>query len=180
MVKRRSKEKIYRNLCVLLLIIVGVLGILVALSRYPETEALLPLIFPDASILGFERVDKVDVAFVDGGSITLTAGCYKLTAGVEVTQALSIQNALQNRTMERPNAHDLARDVFDTLYIKVLMVKITELRDNAYFARILLRQKNNFLNFDVRPSDGIAIALRMNSPIYINKSLLEQQGKYIC
>lgn len=181
MIKRKSKEKLYKNLCILLLIIVGILSIHIIFSFFPETEVLLPLVFPDASILGFEKVNNIDVTFRDDSAlITLAAGCYKLAAWVEAPQGLSIQNALQNKSMERPNAHELARDVFNTLDIKVLMVKITELRNNSYFARILLRQKNAFLNFDVRPSDGIAIALRTNSPIYINNSLLKQHGEYIC
>jgi bifunctional DNase/RNase len=179
--KRRTKEKFYRNLCIGLCLVIGILIFLNFLPKLEEVKELAPLLIPEASILGFEKVDKVDVVPTNNeGLVTLTSGCYQLTASVDASQALSIQNALQKKSSERPNAHDLAKDVFNTLDIKVLMVKITELRGNSYFAKILLKQKNTFLNFDVRPSDGIAIALRTESPIYINSSLLKEKGKYIC
>jgi bifunctional DNase/RNase len=179
--KKRTKEKFYRSLCIGLFVVIGILIFIIFLPKLHEVKELAPLFFPESSILGFEKVDRVDVVFTNNeGLVTLTSGCYELTASVDAPQALSIQNALQKKSAERPNAHDLAKDVFNTLDIRVLMVKITELRGNSYFAKILLKQKNTFLNFDVRPSDGIAIALRMESPIYINSSLLKQQGKYIC
>jgi bifunctional DNase/RNase len=179
--RKRVKENLYKSLCIGLSVVVVILILINLLPKFQEVKELSPLFFPEASTLGFEKVDKVDVTPTNNeGLVTLTSGCYQLTAGVDAQQALSIRNALQKKIAERPNAHDLAKDIFNTLDIKVLMVKITELRGSSYFAKILLKQKNTFLNFDVRPSDGIAIALRMESPIYINSSLLKQQGKYIC
>ncbi|MDI6806525.1 MAG: bifunctional nuclease family protein [Candidatus Aenigmarchaeota archaeon] len=177
---RKKPEKKYKFLSGILMVIVALLSLFIILPKFFPEE--LPLLaFPGLSTLGFERVNNVDVRIIGNeGLVILSASCYELTGIIEPTQAISIQNALQNITTERPNAHDLARDVFNTLDIKMLMVKITELRDSAYFAKILLRQKNTFLNFDVRPSDGIAIALRVGAPIYIDKGLLERQGKYIC
>jgi len=65
---------------------------------------------------------------------------------------------------------------------KVLMVKITELKDNTFFAKLFLVKGNLILSLDSRPSDAIAIAARADYkvPIYVNENLLENVGEKIC
>jgi len=136
---------------------------------------------PQLSTTGFVQVNvSADLIDENTASLTLSANCYDLTANVETLQAASILLALDHQVGPRPNAHDLAKDVFTSLKIDVLMVKITERRDTAYYSKIVLRQGNTVLNYDVRPSDGIAIALRMNAPIYMNETLLKSEGKKVC
>src|SRR3989344_464404 len=143
----------------------------------PASSALIP----DLSASGFARVDKITTGIVsDQASLSLRAGCYSLDAGVEPSQSISIQNGIDGVVGARPNAHDIAKDVFSALRIDLLMVKITERRESSYFAKMVLRQGNTILNFDARPSDAIAIAVRMNADIYINETLLKSEGKNIC
>jgi bifunctional DNase/RNase len=165
--------------------IIFALAFLAALAyiRYPSVfySQLTPLMIPQLSTTGYVKVNvSADIVDAETASLTLSAKCYDLTASVEPLQAESILLALSNQVGPRPNAHDLARDVFTSLKIDVLMVKINERRESAFFAKIVLRQGNTVLNYDVRPSDGIAIALRMNAPIYINQTLLLAEGKKVC
>lgn len=161
----------------------AILGLL-AYIYYPYfvVQKLVPLNLPELSTDGYTKVENVDVTAVNDSLalITLNAGCYDLEASVETTQALSIEYALQNITGPRPNAHDLAKDIFNSLNIQVLLVKITNASNQLYHSRIFLRQGNTVLNLDARPSDAIAIALRVNAPIYINTTLLKENGRYIC
>jgi bifunctional DNase/RNase len=60
------------------------------------------------------------------------------------------------------------------------MVKIVEIRNNTFIGRLILQQGNKVVSLDSRPSDGIAIAVRTGSPVYIKESLMKEQGKYIC
>ena len=136
---------------------------------------------PDLSTSGFVRVDKIVPTVQDTeGSLSLRSGCYDLTAGVEPFQAISVQNGLDGKVEARPNAHDIAKDVFSALKIDLLMVKVTERRDNSFFAKMVFRQGNTILNFDARPSDAIAIAVRTHADVYINQTLLAQEGKKVC
>ena len=136
---------------------------------------------PDLSTSGFVKIDKITTG-IEGsnGVLTLRSGCYELSAGVEPYISVSIQNALDGKVEARPNAHDIAKDVFSTLKIDMLMAKVTERRENSFFAKIVLRQGNTILNFDARPSDAIAIAIRMKAGVYMNETLLKAEGKKIC
>ena len=139
------------------------------------------LAIPQLSTVGFKQVNvTADIIDQNTAIATLYDECYELTANIEPLQADSILSALSNQVGPRPNAHDLAKDVFTSLKIDVLLVKITEKRDNMYFAKIVLRQGNTVLNYDIRPSDGMAIALRMKAPIYVNETLLTTDGKKLC
>ncbi len=130
---------------------------------------------------GFRKVDDVTVDFLnDEAVVNLRCGCYVLRGVVEKSQGVSITNALRNRTGPRAISHDFIRDVFNTLGIKVHMVKIVGIKDRMYLARIFLQQGNTLLDFDIRPSDGMAVALRMGAPIYVNETLLETHGRKVC
>jgi len=144
-------------------------------------EIVQKIALPELSTSGFSKVEDVSVEIIeDVGSVTLITDCYDLTATVEPWQADSIQRGIEKTYVSRPNAHDIAANIFETLNIEVLMVKITELRDNAYYSKLILRQGNTVLNLDARPSDAIAIALRTNSTIYINQTLLKEMGEKTC
>jgi bifunctional DNase/RNase len=60
------------------------------------------------------------------------------------------------------------------------MVKITEVKNNTFFGKLILRQNGKILSLDSRPSDATAIAVRTNSPIYVKTELLKEFGKKIC
>jgi bifunctional DNase/RNase len=175
-----TKVKRYKLLNIILaLALLTVLAYILYPSLFVSKLATLSL--PQLSTVGYVGVNvSADIIDQNTASLTLSANCYDLTASVEPLQAESILLALNNQVGARPNAHDLAKDVFNSLKIDVLMVKITEKKENAFFSKIILRQGNTVLNYDVRPSDGIAIALRMNAPIYMNETLLMTEGKKVC
>jgi len=170
-------------------IVVAILALIAVVEAvyifYPSAIVIdvTTLSIPDISLNGFVKVDKV-VPSIDPstgqGSLSLRSGCYELAAGVELDMAQSISDGLQGVVGPRPNAHDIIKDVFQALKIDVLMAKVTERHDNLFFAKLLLRQGNTILNFDARPSDAIAIALRTNASIYINETLIRTEGKNVC
>ena len=176
----KNKEKLYKKLSAVLFIVL-LLALVYILYQAPFYSTVSTLVLPQLSTSGFVQVNiTADLVDQNTGTITLSANCYDLNGNVEASQADSIINALNNQFGPRPNAHDLARDVFTALKINVLMVKVTEMKDSAFYAKIVLRQGNTVLNYDIRPSDGIAIALRMKAPIYVNETLLMTQGKKVC
>jgi len=159
--------------------------VIIALSAYilfPENiiRTAAPVAIPDLSTSNYSLVNVSTNIVGNAGAVTLTGNCRAVTASVEPIQAQSIQNALDGTYDKRPNAHDIAAETFQTLGIDVLMVKVTEQKEDAYFSKIIIRQGDTILNLDARPSDAIAIALRMKDPIYMNNNLLQNNGVNVC
>ncbi|MEM5855385.1 MAG: bifunctional nuclease family protein, partial [Candidatus Aenigmatarchaeota archaeon] len=140
-----------------------------------------PLLLPQLSTKGFSKVESVETNVLGNtGSVSLKADCYELMATVEASQAESIQRGIDKIYVSRPNAHDIAKDVFQSFGIEVLMVKITELRDSSFYSKLILKQGNTIVELDARPSDAMAIALRVNASIYVNSTLLKEVGRKVC
>ena len=167
-------EKILLSIAIL----ISVISLSLILTYHPEIE--IPIKLP-ISLENYEKVKDVDVTFENNYAIiTLYTDCYKLKAYVEDVQGKSILNGKLGKRDIRPNSHDVVKDVFEEFGIEVLSVRITRLENNTYFAEMDVKQKKKVVSIDVRPSDGIAIALRTNAPTYIKKDLLEEKGEKIC
>jgi len=72
--------------------------------------------------------------------------------------------------------HDLLYSILGQLGAKVKEVKIVDLKDATYFAKIYLLANKELVEIDARPSDAITIALKAKSPIYVAASIFDQQG----
>ncbi|HWS56125.1 MAG TPA: bifunctional nuclease family protein [Pyrinomonadaceae bacterium] len=88
-------------------------------------------------------------------------------------EANAIALEIEKIAPQRPMTHDLLRNLITEMGAKVQRVVITELRDNTFFAVIEMRnQAGESLMLDARPSDAIALALRADSPIYVNEEVI--------
>jgi hypothetical protein len=87
-------------------------------------------------------------------------------------EAVAISMELEQRHPPRPMTHDLIRNILSQLDIKVERMIINDVRDNTYFGQLILMVDSSRQEVDCRPSDGIAIALRANAPIFIPEELL--------
>jgi bifunctional DNase/RNase len=91
---------------------------------------------------------------------------------IDVPEARAIALELDHVTTPRPLTHDLIRNIIQGLGATLQRVTITDLRSNTYFAVLFLGFKGQDLQIDARPSDAIAIALRMKAPIYASTQVL--------
>ncbi len=89
-------------------------------------------------------------------------------------EAHSIALELEGYSVPRPLTHDLLKNVITSLGGEVIEVNIVDLRDNTFFANIIIEQSGLTIEIDARPSDAIALALRTNSPIYIYDEVLSK------
>lgn len=87
-------------------------------------------------------------------------------------EAISIGAAIKNETMPRPLAHDLIISILAHLDTRVESVLIDDKIDKIYYARITLKKDGKLMDFDARPSDCIALALRDDAPIMITNRVL--------
>ncbi len=89
-------------------------------------------------------------------------------------EASAIATELESITFSRPMTHDLIRELLRTLEADVKKVEITDIRNNTFFANIHLVREGRDILVDSRPSDAIALALRVKAPIYVDQKVVEK------
>ncbi len=88
-------------------------------------------------------------------------------------EANAIALEIEKISPQRPMTHDLLRNVILEMGAQVERVVVTELRDNTFFASILMKDRaGDSIMIDARPSDAIALALRVDCPIYVNEEVI--------
>ena len=93
---------------------------------------------------------------------------------VGIFEANAIALELEKVTTPRPMTHDLLKSVLDGLGVTVRQVIVNDLKDNTFFAVIELNSNGSVINIDSRPSDAIALALRVNAPIFVADNVVAQ------
>lgn len=95
---------------------------------------------------------------------------------IDVPEAKSIALELEHVETPRPLTHDLIRNILQGIGARLQGVTITDLRQNTYFAVLNLHLGGRDHRIDSRPSDAIAVALRMKAPIYASARVLAKAG----
>ncbi|MDY0188204.1 MAG: bifunctional nuclease family protein [Syntrophus sp. (in: bacteria)] len=93
---------------------------------------------------------------------------------IGIFEASAIATELEKIKFSRPMTHDLLRDVLTTLEAMVTRVEIHDVRNNTFYASIILARDNQDYTVDSRPSDAIALALRVNAPIFVHDKVIEK------
>jgi len=93
---------------------------------------------------------------------------------VGLFEAQAIALALENVKPPRPLTHDLTKSLIEKLKGRVDKVVINDLRNNTFYAQILMKKNGENIQVDSRPSDAIALALRLKVPIYIEEEVLDK------
>jgi bifunctional DNase/RNase len=93
---------------------------------------------------------------------------------IDVPEARAIALELEHVSLPRPLTHDLIRSILQSVGATVQRVTITELRNNTYFASLALLVRDKVVQVDSRPSDAIAVALRMKAPIFVSAQVLSK------
>ncbi len=91
-------------------------------------------------------------------------------------EADAITLQLQGIDAPRPLTHDLLKAMIETLGGEVLHIVINGLEKNTYYARIVLDVDGDTVEVDSRPSDAIALGVRVNAPIYVAEEVMDQAG----
>jgi bifunctional DNase/RNase len=92
---------------------------------------------------------------------------------VGIFEANAIALEIEKVALPRPMTHDLTRNLMRHLNARLERVVISELNDETFFATLWLRQGNEPLVLDARPSDAIALALRADCPIYVTEEVMQ-------
>ena len=95
---------------------------------------------------------------------------------IGAVEATAIAFALQGIQIPRPMTHDLMRDLLNDAGVSVERIVINELVDQTFFALIRMTSGGETKEVSSRPSDAIALAVRINAPIFAAEEVLEQAG----
>lgn len=91
---------------------------------------------------------------------------------IGVFEANAISLRLERIETPRPMTHDLLKNLLNSLDVKVNKVVVCDIKENTFYAFIHLEKEGKIIKIDSRPSDAIALALRVGSPIYVEESVL--------
>ena len=90
-------------------------------------------------------------------------------------EASAIIRKIENLKVQRPMTHDLIIDVVEKTGYEIDKIEISDVDDDTYFASIYLKNdKDEVKEIDARPSDAIAVAIRVNAPIFVSPSVLAE------
>ena len=96
---------------------------------------------------------------------------------IGVPEAQAIALSMQNIETPRPMTHDLLKNVLDELGAQVERIVVTELREGTFFAEIVVKSQGEVRSVSSRPSDAIALAVRIGSPIFAAEDVLDEAGR---
>jgi bifunctional DNase/RNase len=91
-------------------------------------------------------------------------------------EANAIAMELAGMKFSRPLTHDLLKQVIVGLGGELRRIVISAVKENTYFAELLIQREDHVFQVDARPSDSIALALRLRAPIFASDQLLDQSG----
>lgn len=122
-------------------------------------------------------VDSIRVSLVSQQRIVVLrekGSDRQLVIWIGHAEADSITLKLQGHEVPRPMTHDLLNNVIHELGAKLEYIHIHDLRDDTYFALLVLDQNGQRVEIDARPSDSIALAIRAQAPIFVAESIMDR------
>jgi len=92
---------------------------------------------------------------------------------VGIFEANAIAIEIEKVAPSRPMSHDLARNLMRYMDAQLEKIVITDLKEDTFFAVLWIRQGDELITVDARPSDAIALALRADCPIYVSEHVMQ-------
>ena len=127
------------------------------------------------------EVKGVFVAMNDATTVPLVVltdgGEQSLPIFIGLWEAVSINSAKNKEILSRPFTHDLFLDLVTKFSITIHYLQIDSIEDGVYYAQLVLSADHHKEYLDCRPSDGIALALRADVPIFVDENVLTAAGQ---
>ncbi len=98
---------------------------------------------------------------------------------IGAAEADAIAVKLQGVSVPRPLTHDLIQSIVDAFGAKVNSIIVSDLKNDTFFAKIIINIDSQQMEIDSRPSDAIALAVRVQVPIFVEESVLERAGIWL-
>jgi bifunctional DNase/RNase len=92
---------------------------------------------------------------------------------IGLLEATAMASELEGIKFSRPMTHDLLKNIMEMIDVEVIKIEVCDLRNNTYYALIHLKHGENQISIDARPSDALALSLRVDAPIYVSEKVIE-------
>jgi bifunctional DNase/RNase len=99
-------------------------------------------------------------------------GTREFSIVIGLFEVFAIDRLVKERPSERPLTHDLLVSVVEQLEAKIVRSVIDDLRDDTYYAKVVLKRGKDEFAVDARPSDAITLALKADVPIYVAEKVM--------
>ncbi|HEX7001287.1 MAG TPA: bifunctional nuclease family protein [Trueperaceae bacterium] len=99
-----------------------------------------------------------------------------LPIAIDAMQAISIAAGRGGEKLERPITHDLFVSVLELLGVEIARVEVTDLVEGTYYSMLVLERGGVRFDVDARPSDALALAVRVKAPMFVAEHVLEQSA----
>ena len=96
---------------------------------------------------------------------------------IGLLEATAIASELEGIKFSRPMTHDLLKNIMGLMNVKVNRVEVCDLKNNTYFAMIHINHNGKDMSIDARPSDALAISLRMGAPIFVAEDVIKKSSQ---
>jgi len=137
--------------------------------------------------MGTETPDELIEVFVKESAPDYGTGQYKVILQDKKTNRIlpiwvghfegsAIALGLEEAWTPRPMTHDLAVNMLTALEARLTKVIVTDLKENTFFALICIEHKGTSLQIDARPSDAIALAVRLKCPVYVSRHIADKMA----
>ncbi len=93
---------------------------------------------------------------------------------IGLLEATAIASELEGIKFSRPMTHDLLKNMMDMVHIKVSKIEVCDLKDNTYYESINFEFNGEEMSIDARPSDAIALSLRLDAPIFVSEDVINR------
>lgn len=103
-------------------------------------------------------------------------GTKALPIWVGIQEANAIALEIEQVPTPRPMTHDLIKNILEGMKATVTRIVVNDLKDSTFYATIFLSLNGQEVHIDSRPSDAIAVALRVKAPIYVTLDVIERAG----
>ena len=93
---------------------------------------------------------------------------------IGISEAIAIDRQVKGYVPQRPLTHDLLAGTIESLSGRVVRVEVCALKETTFFAKLMIDHGGETVVVDARPSDAIALAVRVDAPIYVSEDVLDE------
>ena len=93
---------------------------------------------------------------------------------IGLMEATAIASKMEKIDFDRPMTHDLLKNILEMVEVKVDKIEICDLKNNVYYALIHISHNGNEIQVDARPSDALALSLRVNAPVFVSEEVIDK------
>lgn len=96
---------------------------------------------------------------------------------IGLLEATAIASELEGIKFSRPMTHDLLKNIMEMVDVKVVKIEVCDLKNNTYYALVHFKHGQKEMSIDARPSDALALSLRMKAPIFVAEEVIDKSSE---